>query len=379
MDEINRILQRSWDWLNHGIAGSSFTFGKLTLVLVLLSALIWVTGWLTRTVTDRVQARRGIDVGIAQAVGTIFRYAVVALGALVILQSAGIDLSALTVLAGALGVGLGFGLQNVASNFISGLIILFERPIKVGDRVEVGQVMGDVRRIAARATTVVTNDNIAIIVPNSDFITQRVTNWSHGTPVVRLRVPVGVSYASDPEAIRRRRLEVAGHHDGVLAEPKPDVIFAEFGDSSLNFELRVWTRDFTQGKHEPADESVEHGDSQRRKPPCGGFLVMMGQPELQWERGCGQLVHLHLRRSFDHGRQLFQHLRVAGVLVLLGAGPVLPDADPQGPLAVHHGELMIEALVLPERRDHIVVERLGEFIDLAALDLKLHIADDLHE
>lgn len=122
MDEINRILERIWDWLNHGIAGSSFTFGKLILVLVLLSALIWLTGWLTRTVTDRVLARRGIDVGIAQAVGTIFRYGVVALGALVILQSSGIDLSALTVLAGALGVGLGFGLQNVTSNFISGLI-----------------------------------------------------------------------------------------------------------------------------------------------------------------------------------------------------------------------------------------------------------------
>ncbi len=246
MDEINRILQRAWEWMNYGIAGSSFTLGKLILVLFFLVALIWVTGWISRTVMDRVLGRRGIDVGVAQAVSTMLRYAIVALGTLVILQGAGIDLSALTVLAGALGVGLGFGLQNVTSNFISGLIILFERPIKVGDRVEVGQVTGNVRRIGARATTVVTNENISIIVPNSDFITERVTNWSHGGPLVRLRVPVGVSYASDPEAIRRLLLEVAGRHDGVLAEPKPDVIFAEFGDSSLNFELRVWTRDFTQ-------------------------------------------------------------------------------------------------------------------------------------
>ncbi len=245
MSEIDRLLERAWNWLNYGIAGSSFTVGKLVIVLVLLVALVWVTGRVTTMVVDRILARRGLDVGIAQAVGTIFRYAIVGLGTLVIVQSAGIDLSTLTVLAGALGVGLGFGLQNVVGNFISGLIILFERPIKVGDRVEVGQVMGDVRRIAARATTVVTNDNIAIIVPNSDFITERVTNWSHGSRLVRLRVPVGVSYAADPDVVRRLLTDVAERHAGVLKEPKPDVIFLEFGDSSLNFELRVWTRDFT--------------------------------------------------------------------------------------------------------------------------------------
>ncbi len=245
MSEIDRLLERAWNWLNYGIAGSSFTVGKLVIVLVLLVALVWVTGRVTTMVVDRILARRGLDVGIAQAVGTIFRYAIVGLGTLVIVQSAGIDLSTLTVLAGALGVGLGFGLQNVVGNFISGLIILFERPIKVGDRVEVGQVMGDVRRIAARATTVVTNDNIAIIVPNSDFITERVTNWSHGSRLVRLRVPVGVSYVADPDVVRRLLTDVAERHAGVLKEPKPDVIFVEFGDSSLNFELRVWTRDFT--------------------------------------------------------------------------------------------------------------------------------------
>lgn len=246
MEEIDRILNDALSWLNHGILGSSFTLGKLLAVLAMLTALIWVTGRITRMLVDGVLTRRGFDIGVAQAVGTILRYAVVAVGTVVILQGAGIDLSALTVLAGALGVGLGFGLQNVTGNFISGLIILFERPIKVGDRVEVGQVMGDVRRIAARATTVVTNDNIAIIVPNSDFITQRVTNWSHGSRLVRISVPVGVSYASDPEVVRGLLLEVAAGHKGVLTEPRPDVMFVEFGDSSLNFELRVWTRDFIQ-------------------------------------------------------------------------------------------------------------------------------------
>lgn len=149
-------------------------------------------------------------------------------------------------MAGALGVGLGFGLQNVASNFISGLIILFERPIKVGDRVEVGQVLGDVRRIGARATTIVTNDNIAIIVPNSDFITERVTNWSFGSRHVRIGISVGVSYTSDPVLVRRLLLEAAGRQPGVLDEPKADVMFSGFGESSLDFELRVWTLEFIQ-------------------------------------------------------------------------------------------------------------------------------------
>lgn len=150
MDEIHRIMGRSLDWLDYGIAGSSFTLGKLLTVLLLLTLLIWLTGRITRIVVEKVLARRGVDLGVAQAIGAILRYSIVALGTLAILQSAGIDLSAFTVLAGALGVGLGFGLQNITSNFISGLIILFERPIKVGDRVEVADVLGDVKQIGAR-------------------------------------------------------------------------------------------------------------------------------------------------------------------------------------------------------------------------------------
>lgn len=246
MDEIHRIMGRSLDWLDYGIAGSSFTLGKLLTVLLLLTLLIWLTGRITRIVVEKVLARRGVDLGVAQAIGAILRYSIVALGTLAILQSAGIDLSAFTVLAGALGVGLGFGLQNITSNFISGLIILFERPIKVGDRVEVADVLGDVKQIGARATTIMTNDNIAIIVPNSAFIAERVTNWSYGNPFVRITVPVGVSYASDPEVVRRLLLEVASGHEGVIREPGPDVVFTEFGDSSLNFELRVWTREYMQ-------------------------------------------------------------------------------------------------------------------------------------
>jgi len=150
----------------------------------------------------------------------------------------------LTFLAGALGVGVGFGLQNITSNLISGIILLFERPIKIGDRIEVGGVHGDVVRISPRATTIVTNDNIAVIVPNSDFITGRITNWSYTDRDVRFHIPVGVSYRSGPEEVRRLLLAVAGAYPGVLKQPEPDAHFQEFGDSSLNFVLLVWTSDY---------------------------------------------------------------------------------------------------------------------------------------
>ncbi|MEO8047103.1 MAG: mechanosensitive ion channel domain-containing protein [Nitrospirota bacterium] len=143
------------------------------------------------------------------------------------------------------GVGVGFGLQNITNNFVSGFILLVERPIKVGDRIEVGPVTGDVVNISLRATTVVTNDNIAIIVPNSDFVSSRVTNWSYTDRDVRFNFPVGVSYRSDPEVVRQLLLQVADQHAGVLKKPQSDALLMEFGDSALNFVLRVWTRQYT--------------------------------------------------------------------------------------------------------------------------------------
>ena len=134
-------------------------------------------------------------------------------------------LSTLTILAGALGVGIGFGLQNITNNFISGIIILFERPIKVGDRIQVGDLFGDVVNISMRSTMVVTNDNIAVIVPNSEFISSRVINWSYSDRNVRFNIPVGVSYKEDPEKVKQILLEVAEQDKGVLKSPKPEVLF----------------------------------------------------------------------------------------------------------------------------------------------------------
>jgi small-conductance mechanosensitive channel len=164
-------------------------------------------------------------------------------GLLIIFQTVGIDLTTLNVLAGAVGIGIGFGLQNIANNFISGLIILIERPIKVGDRVEVGDVEGDVVSIGARSTTVRTNDSIAIIVPNSKFISENVVNWSFGGEIVRFKIPVSVAYASDIDLVTELLLKIADENEDVAKSPPPSVRLIELGQSALEFELRAWSRE----------------------------------------------------------------------------------------------------------------------------------------
>ena len=158
-------------------------------------------------------------------------------GLIIGLQSLGLNLSSLAFLTGIIGVGVGFGLQNIVNNFVSGLILLVERPIKVGDRVEIGDLTGDIVRIAARSTWVRTNDNVVIIVPNSDFISNRVTNWTANDRRVRINLRLGVSYSSDPALVRTILLNVAKSQADILRDPAPDVIFQGFGDSSLDFEL----------------------------------------------------------------------------------------------------------------------------------------------
>ncbi len=190
---------------------------------------------------DRILKQTTLDEGLQYAVAAGTGYLIFFVGATIGLQSVGIDLSSLAFLGGAVGLGIGVGLQSVVNNFVSGLILLMERPIKVGDRVEIQNLTGDVVQIAARSTWVRTNDNVVMIVPNSEFTTERVTNWTANDRSVRITLPVGTSYSSDPAEVRRLLLQVADEHADVLPDPAPDVIFTDFGDSSLNFELRVWT------------------------------------------------------------------------------------------------------------------------------------------
>lgn len=249
MDAIN--FNQILDKINGVFTHTLFTIGKtdfslLLIVTVILSlfALFFISAKIEKIIIGILSKKSKENIGTTKAIGTITRYVILVIGLLIIFQSLGINMSTLNVLFGALGVGIGFGLQNIVNNFISGLIILFERPIKVGDRIEIGDINGDVIDISARATTINTNDNITIIVPNSEFISSQVINWSHSDRNVRFRIPVGVSYNEDPEKIRSILLDVAEKHPGVLKKPETVVLFDEYGDSSLNFYLVVWTTDY---------------------------------------------------------------------------------------------------------------------------------------
>lgn len=223
---------------------SNLTIGIILSLLISFIVLFIVSEWIRRLLVNKVLNRYQIETGTRQSIGTIVKYVLVLAGIFSILQTSGVDLSAFGILAGAIGVGIGFGLQNVTNNFISGLIILFEQPIKIGDRIEVGDVTGDVIKISARSTTIVTNDNISIIIPNSQFIDSQVINWSHSDRNIRFNIPVGVSYQEEPEKIKKILLEVALSNEGILKIPEPDILFEDYGDSSINFNLRVWTSEY---------------------------------------------------------------------------------------------------------------------------------------
>jgi small-conductance mechanosensitive channel len=247
MEAIKEIIRQIKEFLSINIFATGNTQVTLwTIIYFILLALIllYVTAKIRKWIVYSLLAKSKIDIGVRMAVGTILRYIVLVIGFIVILQTAGIDLSTLTILAGALGIGIGFGLQNITNNLVSGIIILLERPIKVGDRIEVGDISGDVTKISMRSTTILTNDNISIIVPNSDFISNTVINWSYTDRNIRFNIPVGVSYKEDPQKIKKLLLEVVSENEGVLTEPKPDVLFDEFGDSALIFNLRVWTQKY---------------------------------------------------------------------------------------------------------------------------------------
>ena len=236
--------------------------------IVVITTVVLLSRLIRRLLRTRVLARTKLDVGQQYAIARIASYVVLVIGLLISVETFGVKLSSLAVIAGALGVGIGFGLQNIVSNFVSGLVILAERPIQIGDRIDLGNnTVGKVMRIGARATHVLTNDNIMVIVPNSEFINSRVVNWTHIDPRVRLRINVGVSYRSDPHLVEKLLLEIAEGNPSVLKNPVPTVVFKEFGESSLNFELRVWADDMA---HRPGtlesqlnfaiwDKFKEHG------------------------------------------------------------------------------------------------------------------------
>ena len=223
------------------IPGVAISLLQIFLLVGLLVLVFWISSRTKRFLFNRFLVHSGLDRSLQYAISQIASNVVLVVGIFVVLQNTGIHLEALTVFAGAVGVGIGFGLQNITSNFISGLVILAERPITIGDLVEVGGVTGQVQKIRARSTVLVTSDNITTIIPNQKFIDSPVTNWTYGDPKVRFRIPVGVAYGSDVEKVRATLIEAAAEDPQTLSDPAPSVFFVEFGSSSLNFELVAWS------------------------------------------------------------------------------------------------------------------------------------------
>src|SRR6266576_4334908 len=218
---------------------------QIFLLVALLVGVFWFSSGTKRFLFNRLLAQSGLDRSLQYAIAQVVSNIVLVVGIFFVLENAGIHLAALAVFAGAVGVGVGFGLQNIASNFISGLVILAERPITIGDRVEVAGITGQVQKIRARSTIIRTNDNSTMIVPNTKFIDSPVTNWTYGDPRVRFRIPVGVAYGSDIVKVRDTLLAVGRENPNTLQEPAPGVFLKKFGDNSIDFELVVWSSEMS--------------------------------------------------------------------------------------------------------------------------------------
>jgi small-conductance mechanosensitive channel len=235
-------LPLSW---SQPLPGITLSLVQVFLLIGLLIVVFWISSRTKRFLFTRFLANSGLDRSLQYAISQIVANVVLVIGVFIVLENTGIHLGALTVFAGAVGVGVGFGLQNIASNFISGLVILAERPITIGDRVEVAGIAGQVQQIRARSTVIMTNDNITMIVPNTKFIDSPVTNWTYGDPRVRFRIPVGVAYGSDVNKVCEALLAAGRGNPNTLKNPAPSVFLEKFGENSIDFELVVWSSEMS--------------------------------------------------------------------------------------------------------------------------------------
>jgi small-conductance mechanosensitive channel len=216
------------------------TIMSMIIFLFFLSLFLFLGIFSRKILHGKILDRFDIEPGLQYTLARVSQYIIVVIGFLISFQFVGIDLSSLAVIFGLLSVGIGFGLQNITANFISGLIIMFERPISVGDRVDVAGIEGDVTEINIRSTKIQTLNNVSIIVPNSQFVESNVVNYSHGNPTFRLDVYVGVSYSSDLDSVLKALNKIAAEHPKVMKIPKHRVHLTEFGDSAWGMALRVW-------------------------------------------------------------------------------------------------------------------------------------------
>lgn len=237
IENISRVL--SFEIFN--IGDTTITLSTLLIIILVIIIFVHLTKYFQRWIVDKLLAQTNMDLGNREATGYIIRYALLVIGVIIILQVSGIDLTILNVLAGTLGIGIGFGLQNIVNNFVSGLIILIEKPIKVGDRIEVGDVHGRVIHLGARSATILTNDNISIIVPNQKFVTENIINWSHTDDKRRFIIPITVALSNDPYLVEKLLIEAASEEPEVLSDPEPGVRLFGYGENGMHFELRAWS------------------------------------------------------------------------------------------------------------------------------------------
>jgi potassium efflux system protein len=229
-------------WLNKGISigKTKITVLNVCYVIIFLLLVSYISRIIRKGLRDEVLPRTRLDIGARASLVNVVVYSIWVLGIYTGINILGIDLSSLAFMAGALGIGIGFGLQNIVSNFVSGIILLFDPAIQVGDMVQVGDDWGTISRINIRTTVVQTFDNASLIIPNSHMLSDRVTNWSYKDPKVRRQVDVGVAYGSDVQLVRKVLLEMADDMPEVLKDPAPRVDFIDFGDSALIFRVRFW-------------------------------------------------------------------------------------------------------------------------------------------
>ena len=235
---IEHILQFGFD-----VGSRRVTVGLIFTAVALLYG-AFLASWVVQAMLMAgVLSRRELQAGVRFSMARLVHYSLVVVGFLLALLALGVQFRDITIIGGALGVGIGFGLQSVVNNFVSGLILLFERPIKVGDYVEIAGQWGEIKRIGLRATIVETFDRSEVVVPNSELVSTRVTNWTLSHRIARLVMPVGVAYGSDVPLVMQTLKECAENHTAVMRSPASQILFRGFGDSSLNFELRVWISD----------------------------------------------------------------------------------------------------------------------------------------
>ena len=238
-----RLIINTFNTSLFNYAGSQFSIVRLIFLIGLFLGSIFSSSYLTNLLRTRILQVTRMNRGSQEIVLSVTKYGLICIFTIVLLQANGIDLSSLALIGSALGVGIGFGLQDIARNFASGVVLLFERSIQIGDFIQVGQHLGTVERMRPRSIVLQTLDRISIVVPNSRLLAEEVINWSHTNTASRLHLPIGVAYGCDVEKVKSTLLKAADEHMEVLRNPQPQVFFTDFGDSSLNFELLVWVSD----------------------------------------------------------------------------------------------------------------------------------------